>query len=668
MARTRIPLAAALTCLLVAGVLVPVTAGAAESRYRDYYSACTVAADDTAEMEWVNPTLEPADIVATPSLTEAGAIDVSWTIPEAADTPTRCFVIQWRATDKSETGFIGSIRIGRGLSEGDTQRHTLTGLTPGLEYKVKVAALSSVIGEWGWANLTDEGYPTPVPVYAAPSAPAITVSLDKRTASVWWTEPDDFGWADALAGYTVQMKQDTKPWTTICGSGSELIDLADQGSPCTRGNLTWGSDYQFRVSATSDILDGQGLASEWATSEVFTPSTTPEAPDEPDVEIDGKKLIVMWDRPDERGAPLQKYEVTWSVKGQRSGGSNDDIAPGKTTFTTPNLIAGNVYEITVRAKNRNGWSEPSPIVEIPIIDVPGPARDLAGRADDRSVALSWRPPSDKGEKTGSISGYRIEVSTDRGTSWDTVKEVGNVTSFTANKLTNGESYQFQVSALFRYEVTGKGGKKKAYELVGEPAMTKAITPFTSSTEPRNLSTRVGNRSITLSWEMPRDLGGTPLKKWIVEQTDNGGRTWVRVDAPGKAATSITLSGLVIGKGYQFRVTPVTEGDGTDLNGDSARTTEVKADGLPGKPFVLASSTTAKRISASWTRPAGGSVSATTLRVRLQGSAVWTTYSLGTATSWNQAGFTSSRTYEIQLQLSNSLGSGDWSSSATVRVR
>ena len=64
-----------------------------------------------------------------------------------------------------------------------------------------------------------------------------------------------------------------------------------------------------------------------------------------------------------------------------------------------------------------------------------------------SLRVTWVAPSSNGGAT--ISGYKIEVSTDSGVSWsDAVEDTGSaVVSHTVSSLTDGTPYRFKVSAI-----------------------------------------------------------------------------------------------------------------------------------------------------------------------------------------------------------------------------
>ena len=96
-----------------------------------------------------------------------------------------------------------------------------------------------------------------------------------------------------------------------------------------------------------------------------------------------------------------------------------------------------------------GWSDGSVVaVKITRSNEPSAPRNLRATADGQTrVYLSWNPPS----KTGgsAITGYRIEVSRDGGTTWtDLVADTrSTATTYSQTGLTAGTTYRYRVSAV-----------------------------------------------------------------------------------------------------------------------------------------------------------------------------------------------------------------------------
>lgn len=60
-------------------------------------------------------------------------------------------------------------------------------------------------------------------------------------------------------------------------------------------------------------------------------------------------------------------------------------------------------------------------------------------------------------------------------------------------------------------------------------------------------------SITLSWQPPKDDGGSPLTGYILDKLDLQWGGWKRATKVPPTATSTTLTGLIKGHDYNFRI-------------------------------------------------------------------------------------------------------------------
>jgi len=64
----------------------------------------------------------------------------------------------------------------------------------------------------------------------------------------------------------------------------------------------------------------------------------------------------------------------------------------------------------------------------------------------------------------------------------------------------------------------------------------------------------GDTQVQLSWQAPANPGGTPVTDYIVEYSSDGGTSWTTFADAVSAATTATVTGLVNGTSYVFRVT------------------------------------------------------------------------------------------------------------------
>lgn len=78
----------------------------------------------------------------------------------------------------------------------------------------------------------------------------------------------------------------------------------------------------------------------------------------------------------------------------------------------------------------------------------------------------------------------------------------------------------------------------------------------------------GGAGVCLRWRPPRDDGGRPVDRYVVERQQAGRSTWLKVGEPPADSSSFTDAQVEQGKKYAFRVRAVTsEGPGEALESE-----------------------------------------------------------------------------------------------------
>lgn len=109
--------------------------------------------------------------------------------------------------------------------------------------------------------------------------------------------------------------------------------------------------------------------------------------------------------------------------------------------------------------------------------------------------------------------------------------------------------------------------------------------------------------VCLRWRPPRDDGGQPVDRYVVERQQAGRSTWLKVGEPPGDSTSFTDAQVEQGKKYAFRVRAVTsEGPGEALESEEVLVAPDALPGPPSAPAILAASS--KSITLTWTAPRG----------------------------------------------------------------
>src|SRR2546426_6573922 len=116
-----------------------------------------------------------------------------------------------------------------------------------------------------------------------------------------------------------------------------------------------------------------------------------------------------------------------------------------------------------------------------------------------------------------ITGYKVERSTDGGTTWNII--VPN----TANTGTWYPNYNLLASTAYSYRVS-------AINSVGTGSQSSTASATTSAPiapqPPTGLATPyVSSSQISISWAVPSNNGGSPVTGYKIESSTDGGTTW-----------------------------------------------------------------------------------------------------------------------------------------------
>ena len=164
------------------------------------------------------------------------------------------------------------------------------------------------------------------------------------------------------------------------------------------------------------------------------------------------------------------------------------------------------------------------------------------------MTVTWVAPVNTGG--AALTGYRIQSSTDGGSSWSTVVEnTGSTsTSQVVTGLVNGTEYVFRVAAI---NSVGVGGYSAASIGVTPSGGTPGV--------PTNVSAVAGNAEAVVTWTAPEAVSGGEITGYRIQASTDGGSTWETVvENTGSATASAVVSGLTNGTEYVFRVAAINE--------------------------------------------------------------------------------------------------------------
>src|SRR5207253_1754111 len=175
------------------------------------------------------------------------------------------------------------------------------------------------------------------------------------------------------------------------------------------------------------------------------------------------------------------------------------------------------YTYRVYTINSIGTSSPSSSASATTLAVaPSTPTGLAATTVSASqVNLSWTAPSDNGGSA--ITGYKIERSTNGGSTWSTlVANTGSTaTTYSDTGLTHTTTYGYRVSAINSVGTGSPSSTASATTLAVAPSSPSALT-----------ATAVSSSQINLSLAPPTDNVGSAITGYKIERTTDGGTTWI----------------------------------------------------------------------------------------------------------------------------------------------
>ena len=273
-------------------------------------------------------------------------------------------------------------------------------------------------------------------------------------------------------------------------------------------------------------------------------STVPGAPTSLTATASGTSTIDLdWTAPSsDGGSAITGYRIEVSPNGTSSWSDRvADTDETTTTYSHTGLSAGTTRHYRVSAINANGTGDASNVdnatTDAAAATVPGAPTGLTATASGTStINLDWDAPSNDGG--ASISGYRIEVSSNGGTSW-TNREANtgsSSTSYSHTGLSAGTTRHYRVSAI---NSVGTGAASNVDDATTDDAA--ATVPGT----PTGLTaTASGTSTINLDWTAPSSDGGSAITGYRIEVSPNGNSNWTnREGNTGSTSTSYAHTGL-----------------------------------------------------------------------------------------------------------------------------
>ena len=247
----------------------------------------------------------------------------------------------------------------------------------------------------------------------------------------------------------------------------------------------------------------------------------------------------------------------------KSGFTFTGWSDGATTTNASTLITNVSGNITLTAQ----WTISAP-------GIPGTPTATPGNG---SATITIVAPT----SGGTPSSYTVTAS-----NGSTCTIVSPGTSCTIAPLTNGTAYTFISTA------TNTAGSSASAS-----TSSAAVTPAGVPSAPSGVSGTGTGGTINIAWTVPSSDGGSAITDYIVEYSVDGSGTWATFADGASTATSATVTGLIAGNAYEFRVTAKNI-IGNSLPSFSSPTIET----LPTAPTITGVTSGSEQVTVTWTAP------------------------------------------------------------------
>ncbi|MXW17846.1 MAG: hypothetical protein F4Z83_09920, partial [Gemmatimonadetes bacterium] len=525
------------------------------------------------------------------------------------------------------------------------------GLAPGSTRYYQVRAKNSAGLSGPWSNVDSART-----MAAPPGAPTelMATARDSSQIDLSWTAPADDGGAD-ISGYRIFFSvTNGQTWNILVGStGSDATTWSHTG-------LDPATTRHYRVAA----LNAAGPGPQSNVANATTDAAHPGKPTELIATADGTSRIELdWEAPSYTGGvPLTGYQVEVSS----DGGSRWEILEANTGSPTPGFDHTGLDPASTRHYRVSGINAADLVGDPSNVDsattdatVPDAPTDLVATKDGTSrIDLEWTAPDYDGG--AEITGYRIEVSRDRGLVWrDLVEDTeSTATTFPHEGLAPATTRFYRVSAINRVGA-------------GEPSNeANATTDATVPNAPLRLTADAEDHSqIDLDWDIPDFDGGTPITGYRIEVSDNEGATWKALVLDTESlTTAYSHTGLEPATTRHYRVSAINEIGIGEPSNEANATTDAIAPDPPTNLMATASEPT--RIDLTWSAPAydgGAPVTGYRIEVSADG-ATWADLQRNTGsvrTSYAHVGLEPGSTRHYRVSAINIAGTGEPSNTASA---
>lgn len=599
-----------------------------------------VAAKPVLAKDPYDPPSEPENLVVVNW--DKDFVDLEWEAPlKDGGVPVQKYIIEAKGKFASDWTPIKEVPAGQGC-----KAHVVETLKEGAQMQFRVRA----------ANSMGQGEPSkatkPVMIKARFVRPYISGDGLKNIV-VKKGRP---------IRYEIAFNGEPPPEITWIANDQELrcitdkceIDNAEKKTTVTITNTTRADSGKYKLI----LKNSCGQVQSEADVVVLDRPSPPEGPLIVE-EVKCDQVTIKWRKPkDNGGESMDGYVVEKMNLETGRWVPAGECGPNEEMFTVKNLMKGKKYKFRVRAKNKEGESDPLEtqntlnVGEEPTIQK-CPSKVSVGQGETAKVKIHFAgEPSefkivnmDTGEEileSGSSAGPAGKAK------YTVFDDYLTVTIPDADKKKDSGKYK----VVLKNKI-GTNETNFELEVTGPPSAP--LGPLETSDVQEN--------SVQLAWRPPADDGGNKVSHYIVERRDisQGEDAWIEVTAACKD-TNFNVTGLTKDQAYEFRVMAVNDsGQSKPLVSDKPVVAKLPYDppSAPGKPE--ASPISEDSVQLEWEKPqsdGGSRITGYFIEKREVGSDTWQKVNPAQACLTNEftvKNLIEDRKYEFRVVAQNAAG-------------
>ncbi|WP_315095254.1 fibronectin type III domain-containing protein [uncultured Cellulomonas sp.] len=457
------------------------------------------------------------------------SLALRWSTPAAV---ARYEVEYWNTATPTATTKVAGVSLVKqtGLTVKD--------LAPGT-YGWRVRSVDSANGVSQWSTVATAVVATRAPELITGDAVVLPTS-----ARVLDWEP-----VPGASRYIVQ-------WATSSGAVASAVGVETVASSlAVPSAVTFGATYWWRVRAVSEKYSSSTGTSRvslgTSVERTFSTRTTPGAPVGTAVTVNGRDLTVSWTQlttaasgTDTGVRYVVRYrasatpENAWVVLSPTTAGAASMVLTGLQSSTT--------YEVAVSALTAEGQGQWSSTATRATAGPPGAPTGLVFVSGAGTLKVTWRLPTSTGGTP--LTGVTLRYQRTAESSWTTVPLLPSTTTYTITGLVQNTDYRVEVTAE---NAVGSG-----------PAAAAQSTVAGLPGSPVQFAVTRGDRFATVTWAPPASDGGSAITGYALEMRTYSSSTatwsaWAVKSSPASTARSATVTSLVNGTTYEFRLSAKT---------------------------------------------------------------------------------------------------------------